>query len=88
MKKLPAQLLAGASSVAIISRRLGKGTLAHRPGTRSRDVVRPGHGTVRQDYPVAACADVDPDPAYLVSAAWADHKGAAACTETTCFPNA
>jgi hypothetical protein len=37
--------------------------------------------------PVAACAP-DDDECRLISAGWADHMGAQACTEDACFPTA
>jgi hypothetical protein len=92
MSKLPRQLLTGGYSVALISRQVGEGTLAHRPGeSRSRKVWSSRHGVdVNQSYVVTACAgnESDADEAYLLSAAWADHRGADACPEDACFPDA
>ncbi|SCL16440.1 hypothetical protein GA0074692_0030 [Micromonospora pallida] len=87
MPRLPRELTNGGSSVAV---RLpfGAGSVAHRPTY----VQRPNGKFVfgkeqRSSVPVAACAQ-DDDECSLLSAAWADHRGAQACTEDACWPDA
>lgn len=77
----------GAAPVAIIARPIAVGVLAHKSSSQTR-----GPKGRQETYYVTACAAAqdpdDADDAYLVSAAWADHMGASACTEPTCFPSA
>lgn len=88
MPKLPRELMQGGYSVAVYLP-LKPDRVAHRPTTDKRKSGRnPVYGQpVYQDMPVAACDPKGP-VAVLFSAAWADHKGAVACTEPACFPNA
>ena len=96
--QLPRDLMAGGSSVAIIARPIAPGVLAHKPTSQTREITTGIHRGRHETYYIAACAtppDTDhddqgdePDEAYQVSAAWADHLGANACTEPACFPHA
>lgn len=89
--KLPRSLMAGGSSVAIVARPLGPGALiAHKPSSQTREVEPGAYRSRTETYYIAACAagQADPDDAFQVSAAWADHIGAVACTEPACFPHA
>lgn len=87
LPRLPEPMTRGGASVAI---RLpfGAGSVAHRPAydTRPNGVFVYG---IEQSasVPVAACAQ-DDDECRLLTAAWADHQGAQACTEDACFPDA
>jgi hypothetical protein len=89
--RLPRELLAGGSSVAVIARPIAPGVLAHRYSQEIR-AVAPEYGKpANEAYYVTACAADDlenADDAYLVTVAWADHLGATACTEPACFPEA
>lgn len=89
MSKLPRELLAGGTSVAVRGQ-LGPDAIAHRYGTESRANTRRVKGSNQPEQvsvPVLACDPKGPQ-ASLFSAAWADHKGAVACTEQACFPDA
>lgn len=90
--RLPRELIAGGSSVAVIARQITPGVLAHRYSQETRPVDPPQYGKpANEAYFVTACAADhldDADDAYLVTLAWADHKGASACTEPACFPGA
>jgi hypothetical protein len=90
MSKLPRDLLKGGSSVALISHQPGEGTLAHKPASRTREIIRRGLAAIKETYYVTACAGSarDADEAYLLSAAWADRRGVDACPESACFPDA
>ncbi|MCY1141355.1 hypothetical protein OWR29_25435 [Actinoplanes sp. Pm04-4] len=94
--KLPRELIPTGHSVALIGMTLGPGSIAHRASSKTvPDLSRPRHSKKgpqpTKQVPIAKCAEGqgdDADDAYLVSAHWADHKGAVACTETACFPTA
>lgn len=87
LPRLPRELIPGGCSVAV---RLpfGAGSVAHRAAsvTRPTGPVMYGKQTTRS-VPVAACAQ-DDDECSLLTASWADHRGAQACTEDACFPHA
>ncbi|WKU03730.1 hypothetical protein [Micromonospora sp. HUAS LYJ1] len=87
LPRLPKDLTQGGASVAV---RLpfGEGSVAHRPTTDDRlNGVFVFGIEQRSAVPVAACAP-DDDECRLLSAGWADHMGAQACTEDACFPDA
>jgi hypothetical protein len=89
MSKIPRQLLAGGYSVAVCGQ-LGADAVAHRPDSVKRKNtgrVKGSNQPAEISVPVAAC-DLKGRQAALFSAAWADHKGAVACTESACFPDA
>jgi len=84
---IPRELLTGGYSVAVRGP-LGPEAIAHRPASDKRRNVGRAVGSnqpVEVDVPVAACDPKGPAAA-LFTAAWADHKGAHACTEPACFP--
>ena len=89
--KLPEALTRTGASVAFIAMPVVAGTIAHRPASASRMVPsRHGYGQpVKETFDITACAASEgehADEAYQLSAAWADHLGAVACTEPGCFP--
>jgi hypothetical protein len=89
--RLPRELMAGGSSVAVIARPISSGVLAHKPSSGTRQITEGMHAGQKETYYIAACAAAEPDDAddaYQVTAAWADHLGALACTEQACFPDA
>jgi hypothetical protein len=87
LPRLPRELTNGGSSVAV---RLpfGAGSVAHRPKYEQRPNGKFVFGEEQSSpVPVAACAP-DDDECSLLTAAWADYRGAQACTEDACFPTA
>ncbi|GIE29996.1 hypothetical protein Ait01nite_030410 [Actinoplanes italicus] len=89
MPKLPRDLMSGGLSVAVRGQ-LGPDAIAHRHTTDKRPNTRRVVGSnqpVQVSVNVPAC-DPKGEPSPLYSAAWADHKGAVACTEQACFPDA
>ena len=84
--RIPADMFATGTSVAVRAPR--DGSLAHRPASVRRPTGRSYRGQdLYEDVTVAACAQ-DGAPVPLVTAHWADHMGAVACTEQACFPDA
>jgi len=89
LPRLPREMTVGGSSVAV-RMPFASGSVAHRPKTVQREVAIPTSrwgATRNAQIPVSACAP-DDDECGLLTAAWADHLGAQACTEDACFPDA
>ncbi|MBM0203242.1 hypothetical protein JNW90_09060 [Micromonospora sp. STR1s_5] len=87
LPRLPKSLTIGGASVAV---RLPFGTasVAHRPKYDDRPNGIFVFGIEQtSSVPVAACAPGD-DGCVMFTASWADSRGAQACTEPACFPNA
>lgn len=83
LPRLPKPLTVGGAQVAL-RLPLEDGAVAHKPLSRRID---PESKTDFRFETFAACAP-DDDPCAELSAAWADWKGAQACTEPACFPDA
>lgn len=85
--RLPRELTTGGASVAV-RLPLEPGAVAHRP---YRDTVpaavRWGNPDRKEHVVLPNCARHE-DPCGEFTAAWADAKGAQACTEPLCFPEA
>ncbi|MCX4470484.1 hypothetical protein OOK41_09210 [Micromonospora sp. NBC_01655] len=83
LPRLPKPLTVGGATVAV---RLpfGPNSVAHRP-TWTR--VNPESKYDLSATLAAACSPDDGECSAL-TAAWADHQGAQACTEDACFPDA
>ncbi len=88
--QLPAELLPTGMSVAVTDRQMQPGFLAHRHSSEERSASNGYGGVTKVTTYVTACSagQSDPAEAYLVSAPWAHHQGAGACTEQACFPQA
>jgi hypothetical protein len=89
MSKLPRDLLAGGSSVAVYPP-LRADAVAHRYAITRRENkgrVIGSNQPSQVSVSVPACDPKGP-AALLFTAAWADHMGAVACTEPDCFPDA
>ncbi|MER5703499.1 hypothetical protein ABT023_16360 [Micromonospora sp. NPDC002296] len=84
--RLPRQMLSGGASVAV---RLPseRGMVAHRPERDTRPAPIPGYPGRNEQIVFAACSRDDGECREL-TASWADHLGAQACTEPACFPEA
>lgn len=87
LPRLPREAIVSGYSVAV---RLpfSAGSVAHRADHDKRPTGKRVYGQeVAASVPVAACA-TDDDECVLMTAGWADHQGAQACTEDACFPDA
>lgn len=84
LPRLPYDMTKGGATVAVRTGPVTEDTLAHRP-TWTR--VKPDDKYDLRSILTAACAPQGAECVAL-SAGWADHLGAAACTATACFPDA
>ncbi|MEU4777493.1 hypothetical protein [Micromonospora sp. NPDC023633] len=86
LPRVPREMTVGGASVAV-RLPLEAGAVAHRPHRDTLPAPIPGYPgrTVQAVY--ANCAR-DEDQCAEVTAAWADSRGAQACTEPACFPDA
>ncbi|WP_334445002.1 hypothetical protein [Micromonospora sp. CPCC 206060] len=81
-RRLPRAMTSGGASVAV-RLPVGAGTLAHRPTYRR---IAPDNKYDQRTVVSAACAPQGAECREL-SAGWADHLGALACTAPACFPD-
>ena len=86
LPRLPRELTVGGASVAV-RLPLEPGAVAHRPTRDTIPAPIPGYPSRQEHVVFAACAP-DDDTCREFTASWADSRGAQACTEAACFPEA
>ena len=85
--RIPAELFPTGANVACHNP--GPGRLAHRSDTVQREIPgRTINGQQMYEHLTVAACTPDSGPIPLVTAHWADHLGAHACTAQACFPTA
>lgn len=85
--RIPQDLYLGGFHVACRNPRPGQ--LAHQPATVRREIPgRTVNGQPAYEHLTTAACQPNGDTVPLVTAHWADHMGATACTAGACFPDA